>query len=62
MPIVAAIGNVAFPRLAAQREVTDATRNLQRLSVLVSAGLAAAVMVPLAGTSYWLVPLAFGGS
>jgi O-antigen/teichoic acid export membrane protein len=60
MPIVAAIGNVAFPRLAAQREVTDATRKLQRLSVLVSAGLAAAVMVPLAGISYWLVPLAFG--
>jgi O-antigen/teichoic acid export membrane protein len=60
MPLVAAIGNVAFPRLAAQREVTDATRQLQRLSVLVSASLAAAVMLPLAGASYWLVPLAFG--
>ena len=60
MPLVAAIGNVAFPRLAAQREVTDATRQLQRLSVLASASLAAAVMVPLAGVSYWLVPLAFG--
>ena len=60
MPLVAAIGNVAFPRLAAQREVTDATRRMQRLSVLVSASLATAVMVPLAGVSYWLVPLAFG--
>jgi O-antigen/teichoic acid export membrane protein len=60
MPLVAAIGNVAFPRLAAQHEVTDATHQLQRLSVFVSASLAAAVMLPLAGVSHWLVPLAFG--
>jgi O-antigen/teichoic acid export membrane protein len=60
MPLVAAIGNVALPRLASQREVTGATRQLQRLSVLVSAGLTAAMLVLLAAVSYWLVPLVFG--
>jgi O-antigen/teichoic acid export membrane protein len=34
MPLVAAIGNVAFPRLAAQQAVTDATRRMQRQAVL----------------------------
>ena len=62
MPLVTAIGNVAFPRLAGQREVTGATRQLQYLSVLASAGLAAAIMVPLAAASYWLVPLVFGAA
>jgi O-antigen/teichoic acid export membrane protein len=60
MPLVTAIGNVAFPRLAAQREVTGATRQLQRLAVLASAGIAAAMLVPLAAVSPWLVPLVFG--
>ena len=62
MPLVAAIGNVAFPRLASQHEVTSATRQLQRLSVLASAGLAAAMLVLLAAVSYWLVPLVFGAA
>ena len=62
MPLVTAIGNVMFPRLAAQREVTNATHELQRLSVLASAGLAAAMLVPLAAVSYWLVPLVFGNA
>lgn len=60
MPLVAAIGNVAFPRLAAQREATGATGKLQRLSVLAAAGLAVAILMPLAALSYWLVPLVFG--
>ena len=62
MPLVTAIGNVVFPRLAAQREVTGATYELQRLSVLASAGLAAAMLVPLAAVAYWLVPLVFGAA
>ena len=62
MPFVAAIGNVAFPRLAGRREVTGATRRLQRLSVLASAGLTAAIMLPLAAVSPWLVPLVFGAA
>ena len=62
IPLVAAIGNVAFPRLAAQHEVTDTTHRLQRLSVLVSLGLATAMLAPLAAASYWLVPLVFGSA
>ena len=42
--------------------MTGATRQLQRLSVLASAGLAAAMLAPLAAVSYWLVPLVFGAA
>jgi O-antigen/teichoic acid export membrane protein len=62
VPLVSAIGNVAFPRLAAQREMTEVTRRLQRLSVLGGACLAAGLLVPMAATSYWLVPLVFGAA
>ena len=62
MPLVTAIGNVALPRLASQREVTGANRRLQRLSVFASVGVAAAVLVPLDAVSYWLVPLVFGAA
>jgi O-antigen/teichoic acid export membrane protein len=62
IPLVSAIGNVAFPRLASQREVTDATHRLQRVAVLGSAGLAAAMLIPLAAVAYWLVPLVFGAA
>ena len=60
IPIVAAIGNVAFPRLAAQKVVTDATRRLQRYAIVASAGIAAAMLVPLAVVAYWLIPFLFG--
>lgn len=62
IPLVASIGNVAFPRLAARRISADATHRLQRLAVLSSAGLTAALLVPFAGLAYWLVPLVFGAS
>ena len=60
MPLVAAIGNVAFPRLAAQQAVTDATRRMQRYAIVASAGIAAAMLVPLAVVAYWLIPFLFG--
>ena len=60
MPFVSAIGNVAFPRLASQARATAATQRMQRLAVLGSAGLATAMLVPLAAVAYWLVPLVFG--
>jgi O-antigen/teichoic acid export membrane protein len=60
VPLISAIGNVAFPRLASQRAVAGGTHRLQRLAVLTSAGLAVAMLVPLAATAYWLVPLVFG--
>lgn len=60
IPVVAAIGNVAFPRLASQRAVTPATYRLQRRAILGSAGLSVAILLPLALGAYWLVPLIFG--
>jgi O-antigen/teichoic acid export membrane protein len=60
VPLVAAIGNVAFPRLASQRAVTNSTYRLQRLAVLGSAGIAMGMLVPLAVVAHWLVPLVFG--
>jgi O-antigen/teichoic acid export membrane protein len=57
---VSAIGYVAFPKLASERGVTAATRRLQRLAILGSVGLTAAMLVPLALTAPWLVPLVFG--
>jgi O-antigen/teichoic acid export membrane protein len=62
IPLVAAIGNVAFPRLAARRIVTAATLRLQLLAVLASAGLAAGMLVPFALVAYWLVPFVFGAA
>ena len=60
MPFVSAIGNVAFPRLASQARATAATQRMQRLAVLGSAGLATAMLAPLAAVAYWVVPLVFG--
>src|ERR1700733_4285185 len=60
VPLVAAIGNVAFPRLAAQHVVTDATRRMQHHAVVASAGIAAVILVPLALVAYWLIPFLFG--
>ena len=62
IPLVAAIGNVAFPHLAKQQGVTAQTGRLQRVAVLGSLGLAAAMLVPLALVAYWLVPLIFGAA
>jgi O-antigen/teichoic acid export membrane protein len=60
IPFVSAIGNVAFPRLAAQDRPTAATHRMQSMAVLGSAGMAAAMLVPLAAGAYWIVPLVFG--
>ena len=60
MPLVAAIGNVAFPRLAASRVVTDGTRRLQLIAVLASAALSAGIIAPIAALAHWLVPMVFG--
>ena len=60
VPFVSAIGNVAFPRLAAMSHVTAAAHRMQRLAVLGSAGIATAMLIPLAASAYWLLPLVFG--
>lgn len=59
VPLVSAIGNVAFPQLAARR-VTAGTSRLQLTAVAVSAILAAAVLLPIAASAYWLIPAVFG--
>jgi O-antigen/teichoic acid export membrane protein len=60
VPLVSAIGNVAFPRLAARRGPTASGDRLQMLAIVVSAGLAAAILLPIAASAYWLVPAVFG--
>jgi O-antigen/teichoic acid export membrane protein len=62
IPVVSAIGNVAFPRLASQQGTTAATLRLQRRALLGSAGLAVAMLVPLAVLAPWFVPLVFGAA
>lgn len=60
IPLVSAIGYVAFPRLAAQRTITRASERIQRSAVLGAAALAVGMLVPLAAVAYWVVPLVFG--
>jgi O-antigen/teichoic acid export membrane protein len=60
LPLVAAVGDVAFPRLAAQRVATNATRRMQQRAIVASAGIATAMLVPLALVAYWLIPFLFG--
>jgi O-antigen/teichoic acid export membrane protein len=62
IPLVAAIGNVAFPRLAAETGITAATRRLQRAAVIGSLSVASALLIPLAVVAHWLVPLVFGAA
>jgi enterobacterial common antigen flippase len=59
-PLVSAIGYVLMPRLAAENVFTAGSRQLQRNAVLVSAGLAALILLPLALAAPWLVPFVFG--
>jgi O-antigen/teichoic acid export membrane protein len=60
VPLVSAIGNVAFPRLAAQRVVSARSHRLQRAAILASAGMASAILFPLSAIAPSLVPLVFG--
>jgi O-antigen/teichoic acid export membrane protein len=60
MPIVAAVGNVAFPRLASRVLGPSCVVRLQRWSILVSATVAMTLMLALAVASPSLVPTIFG--
>jgi O-antigen/teichoic acid export membrane protein len=60
IPLVAAIGNVAFPRLASRRRVDGLAARMQWLGILGSACLAAAALVPLDLVAPWLIPRVFG--
>jgi O-antigen/teichoic acid export membrane protein len=61
LPLVSAIGYIAFPRLAARDVISRDSQRLLRIAVLVSGVVAAAVLVPVAAAATWLVPLVFGG-
>ena len=60
VPLVSAIGNVAFPRLAARRTISAEGRGLQLTAVVVSAVTASAILLPIAAIAYWLIPEVFG--
>ena len=60
IPLVSAIGNVAFPRLAAQSKMTQASRRLQKASVTGSFVISAGLIIPFAAVAYWIVPLVYG--
>ena len=60
VPLVSAIGNVAFPRLAAQRSVTPGSRRLQLAAVTASSVVAAVILLPIAASAPWLIPAVFG--
>ena len=60
IPLVSAIGNVAFPQLASRRRVDGLALRMQWLGILCSACIAAGILVPLCLVAPWLIPLVFG--
>jgi O-antigen/teichoic acid export membrane protein len=60
IPLVSAIGNVAFPWLAARRATSAEGHGLQRAAVVVSAVTASAILLPIAAIAFWLIPEVFG--
>jgi O-antigen/teichoic acid export membrane protein len=62
VPLVSAIGSVAFPQLAARRVLSARSHRLTRAAIVASAGIAAAILLPVACVAYWIVPLVFGQS
>lgn len=61
-PIVAALGYVAFPQLARRSGTAASGRRLERGAILVSCAVAAAILLPVAGTAQWVLPAVFGPS
>jgi O-antigen/teichoic acid export membrane protein len=60
VPLVAAIGNIAFPRLAARRRVAAHGGRMQLAPAAASAGVAAVILLPIALSAYWVIPAVFG--
>jgi O-antigen/teichoic acid export membrane protein len=60
VPLVSAIGNVAFPRLAARRATAVRGNSTALAAVAASAVLATAILLPIAASAYWLIPAVFG--
>lgn len=60
VPVVSAIGNVAFPRMAAMLKLGNRARRLQRIAIGSSFAVAATMMALIAATAAWTVPFLFG--
>jgi O-antigen/teichoic acid export membrane protein len=60
IPLVSAIGNVAFPRLASRRRVDGLAYRLQWLGILGAACGAAGALVPFDLIAPWVIPRVFG--
>ena len=60
IPVVSAIGNVAFPRLASRQHVGRMVRRMQWLGILASGCTALAALIPLDLAAPWLIPHVFG--
>lgn len=60
VPLAAALGHAAFPRLAAADLPRAGTASLRRRSLLAGAGIGVVVTGALAGSAPWLVPAVFG--
>ncbi len=60
VPVVSALGSVAFPRLASRMLSAGAATTLQRRAVLASAGMGLALMIPVAVLAHWFIPAIFG--
>jgi O-antigen/teichoic acid export membrane protein len=60
IPLVSAIGNVAFPRLAARGRVDGLAGRMQWLAILGSGCAAAGILIPLDLVAPWLIPLVLG--
>jgi len=60
IPLVSAIGNVAFPRLASRQRVDGLAGRMQWLGILGSACGALVALLPLDLVAPWLIPRVFG--
>ncbi len=60
VPLVSAIGSVAFPRLAARRGVDGLVGRMQWLAIGGAACAAAGALLPLDLIASWLIPRVFG--
>jgi O-antigen/teichoic acid export membrane protein len=60
IPLVSAIGNIAFPRLASRQRVDGLAARMQWWGILGSACATAVALVPLDLVAPWLVPHVFG--
>jgi O-antigen/teichoic acid export membrane protein len=60
LPVVSAVGNVSFPRIASRTLSPAGTARLSRWAILTSAVVGVVLTLPFVVTAPWLVPFVFG--